>query len=92
MRVLRGALRALPPADARLLRWVLVTVLTGYACGAASMILVFAWAGTGAEAGGLLTAAHWLTRAAYACLAVVWACAVLLWRRKRRRTRTKAVP
>jgi membrane protein implicated in regulation of membrane protease activity len=82
---LRRVLRSLPPADARLLRWVLAAALTGFACIATSMILVFAWAGTGT--GGLLTASHWLTRGGYACAAVVWVCALLLWRRNRRRAK-----
>jgi hypothetical protein len=87
MRVLRGALRGLPPADARLLRWVLAATLTGFGCCTVSIILLFTWVSTGAEVHGLLTASHWLNRGAYACMVAVWACAVLLWWRNRRRAK-----
>jgi membrane protein implicated in regulation of membrane protease activity len=77
--------RALPPAEARLLLWVLAGFLAGTGCCAASMILAFTWAATGSP--GLLTAAHWLTRCAYALLAVIVVLGVLLGRRKRRQAR-----
>jgi uncharacterized protein (DUF697 family) len=82
---LRRALRVLPPADARVLLTALVATLTGMGCGAASVILAFTWAAEGGR-GGWLTAAHWANRVTYACLAVVWACAGVLWLRKRRRS------
>jgi membrane protein implicated in regulation of membrane protease activity len=77
-----------PPGDragARLLWWVLAVFAAGTVCCAASMILAFTWAATGAPA--LLTAAHWLTRCAYAFLAAILVLGVLLGRRERRRQR-----
>jgi hypothetical protein len=83
---LREVRRALPPADARLLRWALAGTMTGVGCAAVSLILAFTWVAMGGR-GGALTAAHWLNWGAYGCLALVWACAILLWLRKRQRTR-----
>lgn len=76
--------RALPP-DARLLLWVLAVFAAGTGCCAASMILAVTWAATGTP--GLLTAAHWLTRGAYALLAVIVVLGVVLGQRKRRQAR-----
>lgn len=73
------------PRRDRLLRWVLAVFAAGAGCCAASMILAFTWAATGTPA--LLTAAHWLTRCAYALLAVIVVLGVLIGRRERRRER-----
>jgi hypothetical protein len=68
------------PADLRIIRWVLAVCIVGTGCGCAAMILTFGYAGT--RAGGMLTAAHWLTWCVWACFAVVVAVGlVLTWRR-----------
>jgi hypothetical protein len=86
MRLLE-ARRALPQADARLLLWVLGAFLAGTGCGAASVVLAFTWAATGA--GPLMTASQWTARGAYGCLAAVCVLGVLLGRRKRRQARER---
>lgn len=74
----------------RLLVVAAAVVLAGTGCAVMSLVLAFAWAGTGA--GGLMVASRWLTWCSWGFLAGAWACASLLWRRRpwrwpRRRSR-----
>lgn len=71
--------------DARLLRGVLAAALGAMGCCAASVILLFTYAGTGGVS-GWLTAARVMIQGAYACGGVACAGAVImLWARRRRR-------
>lgn len=71
------------PADARLLRAVVLAAMAGMGCCAAVLVVLGVFLVTGA--GVWLTAAHWLTWGLRGCAAAVLLFAALSWRRHRNR-------